>query len=375
MTPSDIDPADASAGDAVREQPPRPGHAANRLVPEAVAARFLRIGERYFLPDRSLAFVDGGTRLQVLTHNLDVVHGVVAIMQARGWRQVQVTGAPAFRQLLWREATLQGIEVHGHRPGALELQQLERAKARSRTAAHPPAPDPVGAEVAASAPGAGPGPAGDGPARGGGRAPVRGILLAHAAAPYRFDPAQRLSYYARVRTAAGERTLWGADLERAIAESRSGVQVGDEVVVRPRGARPVAVRVAQRNEAGERVGERKVVVSRTAWTVETARHLEALQRKAEMVRGGHLPAGALLARDPELASAVAGLRLAAQFAQRVAPRADDQARIVDAIREGLARALAEGDRIRLPAFRSRERGAPERGRPPRAIDGPAPARA
>ena len=364
MTPSDMDP-DAQAADAVREHPPRPGHAANRLVPEAVAARFLRIGERYFLPDRSLAFVDGGTRLQVLTHNLEVVHGVVAIMQARGWRQVQVTGAPAFRQLLWREATLQGIEVHGHRPGALELQQLERARARSPAAAPPP-------EAAAA--GGGAGPAGDGPARGGGRAPVRGILLAHAAAPYRFDPAQRLSYYARVRTEAGERTLWGADLERAIAESRSGVQVGDEVVVRPRGARPAAVRVAQRNEAGERVGERKVVVSRTVWTVETARHLEALQRKAERVRGGHLPAGALLAGDPELAVAAAGLRLAAQFAQRVTPRTDDQARIVEAIREGLACAVAQGDRIRLPAFRTRERGAPVRGRPPRHIDGPAPAR-
>jgi hypothetical protein len=228
MIPADTD-LDAPAGDAVREQPPRPGHAANRIVPEAVAARFLRIGERYFLPDRSLAFVDAGTRLQVLTHNLEVLHGVVAILMARGWQQVQVTGTPAFRQLLWREATLQGIEVHGHRPDALELQQLTRMRARRAAAAQRPARDP-------------PGTAEDGPARGEGRWPVRGILLAHAAAPYRFDPAQRLSYYARLRTDSGERTLWGTDLERAIVESRSGVQVGDEVVVRPRGARPVTVR-------------------------------------------------------------------------------------------------------------------------------------
>ncbi|WP_431113155.1 LPD7 domain-containing protein [Variovorax paradoxus] len=366
MALSDMDP-DAQDANAVREHPPRPGHAANRIVPEAVAARFLRIGERYFLPDRSLAFVDGGTRLQVLTHNLEVVHGVVAIMQARGWRQVQVTGAPAFRRLLWREATLQGIEVHGHRPGAQELRQIERA------AAHPPGAHSGGAQALAA--GADAGSVGEGPARSGGRAPVRGILLAHAAAPYRFDPAQRLSYYARVRTEAGERTLWGADLERAIAESRSGVQVGDEVVVRPRGARRVTVRVARRNESDERFGERKLAVSRTAWTVETPRHLEALERKAEMVRGAQLPAGALLAGDPELASAAAGLRLAAQFAQRVTPRTDDRARIVEAIREGLARAVAQGDRIRLPAFRSRERGAPVRGRPSRHVDGPAPARA
>src|SRR6478752_1136595 len=109
---------DDSGGAAgmVEEQPPRPAAASNRVVPDAVARRFLRIDDRYFFPDRTLAFVDQGTRLKVRTHNLEVIHSVVAIMQARGWQVVQLKGTEAFRRALWREASLMGIEVRGYAP-------------------------------------------------------------------------------------------------------------------------------------------------------------------------------------------------------------------------------------------------------------------
>src|SRR6478672_715540 len=83
---------DPNTAGSVHEKPPNPGIPSNRIVPDAVAQRFLRIGDQYYFPDRTLAFADSGTRLKVRTHNLEVVHAVVAIMQARGWQQVRVTG-------------------------------------------------------------------------------------------------------------------------------------------------------------------------------------------------------------------------------------------------------------------------------------------
>jgi hypothetical protein len=195
------------------------------------------------------------------------------------------------------------------------------------------------------------------------RPAVKGVLLAHAAAPYRFDPSQRMSYYARVRTELGERTLWGADLERALAESRSGARIGDEVVIRQRGAKPVTVRVADRDGEGQLRGDKKVVMQRMAWAVDKPEYLESLRRKAEILRNveGGEPAG-VLAEHPDLAGPLAGLRLAEKFARHVTPLVDDQLRLVRAIRDTLADAIERGERVTLPSQRTRAPDPPLRAR-------------
>ncbi|MDM0001152.1 hypothetical protein QTI24_21270 [Variovorax sp. J22P240] len=361
----DVDDPAGAAG-VVQEHLPRPGAAANRLVPDAVVRRFLRIDDRYFFPDRTLAFVDQGSRLKVRTHNLEVVHSVVAIMQARGWRAIRLKGTEAFRRTVWHEASLQGIAVDGYRANALDRQLLQRAMDRrpGRTLTQrDEAPARASADAnPASAGSAQPAPSAQL------REPVTGKLLAYAPAPYHFDPAERMSYYARVRTAAGERTLWGADLERAFAESRSGVRVGDEVTVRQRGARPVPVRLPLRNDAGELIGEQKSIRQRMAWAVEKSSYLATLRQKAEMVREGQMAADLVLAQHPDLAGALAGLKLAEQFARRLTPREDEQRRLVKAIREGMADALARGERVDLPGRRTPPQPPlPPRGRAARRI--------
>lgn len=37
-------------------------------------------------------------------------------------------------------------------------------------------------------------------------------MLAHGAAPYQNDPAEKMSYFVKLRTETGERTIWGKDL-------------------------------------------------------------------------------------------------------------------------------------------------------------------
>ena len=323
-------------------------------VPDAIERRYLRVHERYFFPDRTLAFIDDGRRIRVRTENREVLHSVVAIAESRGWRVVQLRGTKSFRQALWREAALRGIQVRGYQPTELELVEVERALNRT----HPPRiPEATSEKTTGERASGAPASERARPLRQGPRPPVKGLLMAAAAAPYLFDPAQRMSYYVTVRTEVGERTIWGADLERALAESASRPRIGDPVVLTPHGTRPVDVRVPTRNAAGELVGEKKIVAQRARWTVETQAHVRAMEQGAQFVRTGELLSGsaaaAALGQQPWWASAAAGLKLAQQYARRVTAHEPSQQRLVQAIRDRMADALGQGRQIHLPERRAR----------------------
>lgn len=326
-----------------------PAHGTHVRVPDAIEQNYLRIDDRFFFPDRTLAFIDDGHRIRVGTENLEVLRNVVAIAQARGWQAISLRGTEAFRQNLWREATLRGIEVGGYEPTPAEIQQLQRMQARR----HPSR----GAGQGPAAPDSGPDPRRqlkDGPrSREGSRPPIQGLLVAAGAAPYRFDATQRMSFYATVRSEAGERTVWGADLERALAESASRPRLGDEVVLRQEGTHPVKVRAAPRDMAGDAISEKTLVVQRARWRVETADHLRAMKRHAEHMRTGGTLFETSLRQEPGLAAAGAVLELAAQYARRVTTDRASQQGLMHLIRERMAEALEQGRSIRLPARRPR----------------------
>jgi len=174
------------------------------------------------------------------------------------------------------------------------------------------------------------------------------MLVAAAAAPYQFDPAQRMSFYVTVRAETGARTIWGTDLERALAESASQPRVGDQVVLTRGGTRPVNLRVAARNAEGELAGEKKIVAQRARWSIETSDHLRAMKQHAMRIRTGELLSDAARGRDPELSTAAADLKLAEQYAQRVTRDPFSQQRLVELIRERIAEALLQGRTIHLP---------------------------
>lgn len=53
-------------------------------------------------------------------------------------------------------------------------------------------------------------------------------LVAHGSAPYQHDPENASSYYATLQNANGrERTVWGVDIQRSLAEA--GVEIGDKI--------------------------------------------------------------------------------------------------------------------------------------------------
>ena len=84
----------------------------------------------------------------------------------------------------------------------------------------PTSPDPAAAAPRGAA-AAGPSP----------RPPVDrltvGKLLNHGRAPHEFHSRGHPSYFVKILTDDGERTIWGKGLERALAKSRTQPQVGD----------------------------------------------------------------------------------------------------------------------------------------------------
>jgi putative DNA primase/helicase len=111
-----------------------------------------------------------------------------------------------------------------------------------------------------------------------------GKVLEHGAAPYEDDPKKENSYYVKLQTESGERKVWGVDLPRAIEEGK--VKVGDDVALAYQGRQQVTVKVKERDEKGQVVGESEITTNRNTWDVRRLDQVreEVKQQLAE--RGG-----------------------------------------------------------------------------------------
>ncbi|MBA2138470.1 hypothetical protein CB027_01700, partial [Salmonella enterica subsp. houtenae serovar 44:z36,[z38]:-] len=77
---------------------------------------------------------------------------------------------------------------------------------------------------------------------------LTGTLLEHGPAPYNFKKGESNSYYARLRTAEGERIVWGTELRSAIADA--GLKNNDLVTLQMLGRTAVTVDVRQKDKDG-----------------------------------------------------------------------------------------------------------------------------
>lgn len=120
-----------------------------------------------------------------------------------------------------------------------------------------------------------------------------GVLLEHGQAPYKNDPKAKQSYFVRLRTEGGAtETVWGIDLERAIAES--GKSVGEGICLTYLGSRTVKVEAIQKDDAGNAIGVEEIETERNEWKVEpwspTARHARDILGAAPAGKARHVPA-------------------------------------------------------------------------------------
>jgi len=180
-----------------------------------------------------------------------------------------------------------------------------------------------------------------------------GTLVEHGRAPYRHDRKEAMSYYAKVETSTGERTVWGVDLERAFKESLSKPVTGDLVGLRAVRQEPVTVKARVRDAEGKVVRERDLETVRNRWIVEKREFLQERAAAAETLRDSSIDPKQGARKHPELVGTYLQMH-AAEIAAKQLRDPEDQKRFVQKVREALATSVARGDAL-LPV-RLKERG-------------------
>lgn len=207
-----------------------------------------------------------------------------------------------------------------------------------------------------------PAPSGSGPTRTRGGQLLVGRLTEHGRAPYQFRSGEDLSYYVKLLTSAGERTLWGKDIERAISASETRAKVGDLVGARRVGRRAVTVTARQRDAEGRVVRQEEHHAHRTRWVVEKVQFFAERARLARQVRDEQVDARESVRAHPELKSTFLSLRAAEAFAAQRIADPNDRARFLDLVRNAMAGSIRKGEP--LPSVRLRDQRARSEAKPP-----------
>ena len=370
-TPKAID--DGSNAQRVRVAPASPagpvvdltGHKAGaseasserrRHVPEHIRQRFVQVGRHYHFPDGTRAFTDRGGRLTTPSENTEVIRSLVSIAQARGWNEITVRGTERFRKDAWTAARLAGLGVRGYRPTEFEQERVARLLARERDGVpseqlKSPSTSRASPESTVGVPGQGirDETQSERPGRRDGL--LTGTLVEHGRATYRHNPKEPMSYFVKIHTSRGDRTIWGVDLERAFRESLTRPEAGDDVGLRAVRQDAVTVHAPEWDADGKIVAERDLAVHRNRWIVEKRAFFAERAAAARTLRDRSIDPKQAVKRHPELVGTYLQVR-AAELAARRFRDAQDRDRFVSQVRAAIADGVARGEP--LPAVRLRE---------------------
>lgn len=362
----------------VRETPQPDAPPSRRLagenrhaIPQEITERFVQVGNKYHFPDGTRAFTDHGNRLTSPSENSEVIRSLISIAQARGWSDITISGTNRFKREAWFAARIAGLDVRGYSPTDFEQERLVRAIAREQPkASRAPAeaertprrssPDNEHVRTRRNE-------RIDERARTRERTLQIGRLVEHGVAPYLHDPHNAMSYFVRIETPNGEREIWGVDLQRALKESLTQPQRGDEIGVRALRRDAVKVFRPERDAEGRVIGEKAHEAHRNAWIVEKRDFFRERAQAARVLRDPSVDRQAAVKQHPELLGTYLQLH-AAELAAKTLRNPDDQRRFVASVRTALADAVARGEPLSPVPLKEnaaqrrkpRERAAPQR---------------
>jgi Large polyvalent protein-associated domain 7 len=340
-------------------------------LPQSVRDRFIQDKRRFYFPDGAPAFRDHGRRLSTGSENTEVISSLIEIARTRGWEEIRVAGTKKFRQEAWRQGRLAGLEVRGYKPTEPERTTVVRALRRQGQGAQMELgvaendPESAAAVRESAAP--------SGASNAHGTRATRGLLIGklldHGRESYRFDPHESMSYFLEIGTAEGKRTIWGKDLERAMKQSLTQPQIGDEIGIRATGADRVTVKRRARDAEGRIVEEREIATRRNHWVVEKREFFESRAAAAQVLRDPNIDRRRAVSQHPELVGTYLQLHAAQLTARRIRDP-QDRERFIAIVRGALADSVARGDPLQPVRLRDRAGRVPER-KPPEREPGPA----
>jgi putative DNA primase/helicase len=298
------------------------------ITPDQIRKRFIQADNRYYFrhDDNKLAFEDRGNKIATDHNDPMVALSMVQMAEAKGWQSIRLRGSDEFKREAWLQASLKGIEAKGYEPRDVDAKKLAEMQKElgttpvtlrnivERQAEPEGAASPIGARREKASVGEGvdrtsvvdepqrsltpsqrlvldtvkaawrQNGASDKEVATAAAATVErfqnqrvyvGKVVERGEAPFENDPKNEKSFYLKLDTPKGEKTVWGVDLKRALRES--AIRDGDDVVVANQGRKPVQVTVRDRDESGKVVGMSAITTNRNTWRVET---LDSLREEA-----------------------------------------------------------------------------------------------
>jgi hypothetical protein len=186
-----------------------------------------------------------------------------------------------------------------------------------------------------------------------------GRLTEHGQANYQFRAKEDVSYYVKLLTSRGERTLWGKDLERAVKEGETRPKVGDLIGARRVRREAVTVTTRQRDTQGRVVSQEEHHAHRTRWVIEKVTFFAERVRLARRLRDEQADVRESVRAHPELKSTFLSVRAAEDFAAKRIADPKDRERFLDLVRGAMAGSIQKGEP--LPSVRLRD--SPKRAEP------------
>ena len=193
-----------------------------------------------------------------------------------------------------------------------------------------------------------------------------GRLKDHGRANYQFRATEDPSYYVKLLTSRGERTLWGKDLERAVAQGETAPKIGDLIGARRIAREAVTVTARERDAEGRVIAQDEHHVHRTRWVVEKVTFFAERARLARRLRDEQLDVRESVRAHPELRSTFLSVRAAEEFATRRISDPKDRERFLALVRGAMAGSIQKGEP--LPAVRLRTNSKPLTSAPHKTTD-------
>ena len=318
-------------------------------LPESVRARYVQLDRKLYSPSSGEVLIeDHGTRLSTKSEDPQVARDMFDISAAReywGQNAIVVQGSENFRRAVWEQAKRAGIDVQGYEPTKLEIAALVQSLGR-RAAAQRESTGTQNSEKTderGRRPDDPPRPSRDPSSPQRDDRVVRGKLIDHGPEHYNYDPREDMSYLVKIKTADGKtETLWGLDLERALAEAKSGPKKGDDIVARQTGREPVTVTKVSRGADGRETSE-SLQTHKNHWEVETSGFADERAKMAEVVRDPKISKERAVEMYPALAGTYAALRESELYVQQEHSDPKTRQRWQRMVREGMADDIARGE--------------------------------
>lgn len=281
-------------------------------------SQYLLAENKFYFRDntKTLAFEDAGKKVATDHETPEVIRSMMELSKSKGWSEVKLNGTDTFKRRAWVEAEMLGLKTTGYTPDDFDRNELAQRRATAEADAAPrnsvtkvenPSVQATQAEQPQSQDPSG-GEAGELAARYGTRlandlkkalarkgyatdsADVNdaldyaaglatsprvfvGKLIDHGPAPYEFKEKATANYFVKMETPYGEKTVWGVDIPRALAETKGTViSKGDEILLAFQGSKAVTV-------TNELTGE-VVHTHRNTWYADKVAELPTIARAA-----------------------------------------------------------------------------------------------